>query len=271
MVAGIAIPTFILVGPRRGPVRRPQPEHEARRPQDRDLDVHRPLLLRRDAHDHRLLLPRPRLQLDLAVGARGVLRPMTLALSNGVIAAIIVFLVLDIFAVIFGLSFAAGGEGAEGRGRRRAGAHPAGPGHVASRLLPQVAADLAARVRRAVRRSDHRVPVAEPEGRVRFGDQRRGAERHQVAAGRRARVQRRRPVLHRPLERRGHRRRRLPGRAGHHRRDHAAVPAVRAPGMPRAVLRVRRSGSSARATAPSTTSPASTSSVRRRAAWTASW
>jgi cytochrome b6-f complex iron-sulfur subunit len=31
---------------------------------------------------------------------------MTLALSNGVIAAIIVFLVLDIFAVIFGLSFA---------------------------------------------------------------------------------------------------------------------------------------------------------------------
>ena len=31
---------------------------------------------------------------------------MTLALSNGVIAAIIVFLVLDIFAVVFGLSFA---------------------------------------------------------------------------------------------------------------------------------------------------------------------
>jgi len=31
---------------------------------------------------------------------------MTLALSNGVIAAIIVFVVLDIFAIIFGLSFA---------------------------------------------------------------------------------------------------------------------------------------------------------------------
>ena len=68
---------------------------------------------------------------------------MTLALSNGVIAAIIVFLVLDIFAVIFGLSFAraakeqkAAADGAPARTRP-------GSGHVASRLLPQVAVDLA--------------------------------------------------------------------------------------------------------------------------------
>ncbi len=31
---------------------------------------------------------------------------MTLALSTGVVAAIIVFVVLDIFAIVFGLSFA---------------------------------------------------------------------------------------------------------------------------------------------------------------------
>ena len=35
MVAGITIPTFILVGPRGRALRRPQPQHEARRPQDR--------------------------------------------------------------------------------------------------------------------------------------------------------------------------------------------------------------------------------------------
>ncbi len=99
---------------------------------------------------------------------------MTLALSNGVIAAIIVFLVLDIFAVIFGLSFARAAKEQKAAADGAPARTQAGSGHVASRLLPQVAPDLTARVRRAVRRSDDRVPVAEPEGRVRLGDQRRG-------------------------------------------------------------------------------------------------
>ena len=60
-----------------------------------------------------------------------------------------------------------------------AGAEEPEPPMSPARLLPQVAARLAARVRRAVRGRDHRVPVAEPEGRVRLGDQRREARGHQ--------------------------------------------------------------------------------------------
>ena len=48
MVAGITIPTFMLRRARGGPLRGPQPEHQARRPQDRDHDVHDAVHVRRD-------------------------------------------------------------------------------------------------------------------------------------------------------------------------------------------------------------------------------
>ena len=84
MVAGITIPTFILVGLAAIPYVDRNPSIKPGDRQDRDHAVHDPVHVRRDAHDHRLVLPRPRVQLDLAVGAGGVLRTVsTLALSTG--------------------------------------------------------------------------------------------------------------------------------------------------------------------------------------------
>ena len=204
MMAGIVIPTFILVVLAAVPYVDRNPSIEARRPQDRDLDVHDPLLLRRDAHDHRLLLPRPRLQLDLAVGARGVLRPMTTSRSPTVSIA-------GRSSSSWCSTSSRSSSGCRSRGRPRSRRPPptARPAAHQARCLPCPAATSSAsrsltslaRVRRAVRRRDHRVPVAEPEGRVRFGDQRRGdrTTSSRRSSRRTAVLQRRRPVLHRPL------------------------------------------------------------------------
>ena len=130
MIAGITIPTFILVGLAAVPYVDRNPSVK---PGDRKIAISMFTVLFASARrsHHRVLLPRTRLQLGLALGARGVLRPMTLAISNGVIAAIIVFLVLDIFAVIFGLSFARAAKDRRPRPTARP-PHPAGSGHVAS-------------------------------------------------------------------------------------------------------------------------------------------
>src|SRR4030095_14642623 len=73
-------------------LRGPEPEHQAGRSQDRDHAVHDAPDVRSGADHHRLLLPRHRLQLGLAVGPGGLLRAMTplLALSSGTGAVIAV-------------------------------------------------------------------------------------------------------------------------------------------------------------------------------------
>ena len=102
MVAGISIPTFILVGLAAVPFVDRNP---STRPGDRKIAitlVHDDVHVRRRAHDHRLVLPRARLQLGVAVGARGVLRPVrTLAVSVGLVAAIAALLGILIFAIAF--------------------------------------------------------------------------------------------------------------------------------------------------------------------------
>ena len=76
---------------------------------------------------------------------------MTLAISTRVVAAIVVFLALDIFAVVFGLSFLRAAK----EQRATADGLPPAPRASApmspSRLLPQVAVGLAPGLRRAVR------------------------------------------------------------------------------------------------------------------------
>ena len=196
--------------------------------------------------------------------------------------SIVAIVVIDLFAIFFGAVVRSGRGRPSGRrdaaarrrhhGRARAaGAQAREPSRASS------AASLARRrscgVRRRVRRRNDRVPVAEPQGRVRIGDQRRQARRH--------------PRVHQgqqPARSTSGTGRfyivRYAGDAGRAtiyategvttRRDHAAVPALRAPRVPRPVLPVSRSGSSARATARSTTPPASTSSARPRTGWTGS-
>ena len=113
-----------------------------------------------------------------------------LAISSGTVAVIVVIVVIDLFAIFFGLSFARSRKaqrqadaaaGAADHGRARAADAQA---REPSRVLPPLARRLAGGVRRRVRRRDDRVPVAEPEGRVRIGDQRRQARRHQSRTSR---------------------------------------------------------------------------------------
>ena len=247
MVAGITIPTFILVGLAAVPFVDRNPSTKPGRPQDRHHAVHDAVHVRRHADDHRLLLPRPRLQLDLAVGAGGVLRPVTtLALSAAARRRIVALVVLDLFAIVVRALVRAARKAPAGTppppGAAAGAAAASAPKAVSPpRLLPQVPARLARRVRGAVRRRHARVPVAEPQGRVRLGHQRRRARRHQgqiahaddrstTAPGRFYLV---------PVQRQGQRRRRLRARGRHRRGHHAAVPALRAPGLPRAVLRLQ--------------------------------
>ena len=102
MVAGISIPTFILVGLAAVPFVDRNP---STRPGDRKIAITMFTMLFMFGavlDDHRLLLPRPRLQLGLAVGARGVLRPVsTLAASAGLVAAIAALVAVLIFAISF--------------------------------------------------------------------------------------------------------------------------------------------------------------------------
>ena len=92
MVAGITIPTFILVGLAAVPYVDRNP---STKPGDRKIAITLFTMLfmfGAIAHDHRLVLPRPRLQLGLAVGAGGVLRAVTvtlLAISTPLVAAIV--------------------------------------------------------------------------------------------------------------------------------------------------------------------------------------
>ena len=195
---------------------------------------------------------------------------MTLALSNGVIAAIIVFLVLDIFAVIFGLSFA-----------RAAKEQKAAADGAPARTRPVPAMSRRDFFRKSLLTSllvfgaqfgGATIAFLWPSLKGGFGSVINAGAlndiKSQLGDG---------PVYNGA------------GRFYIVPWDGEVTADADYPGelvttdgiMPlyqrcvhlgcRVPFCGRRSGSSARVTAPSTTSPASTSWVRRRAAWTASW
>ena len=161
-----------------------------------------------------------------------------MALSAGLIVAILVLVVLNIFAIVFGLGFIRANRQARQHGRRARSHSPASPS-IASHGATSSASSLivvAARVRRAVRWRDARLPVAQPQGWVRLGDRRRQHRRHQV---RRSRTPARRSTTARaasiivPYSGQARSDARLRATGATERGPHGAVPTLRPPGLPR--------------------------------------
>src|SRR5439155_12874928 len=92
--------------PRPGPLRRPEPEHEAGRSQDRDDAVHDAVHVRGHPHDHRVLLPGAGIQLGVAVEPGAVLRAMTASttLTSTKIAVMVAIIVAVLFLTLLVVS-----------------------------------------------------------------------------------------------------------------------------------------------------------------------
>ena len=188
MVAGHHDPHVHPGRPRRGPLRRPQPEHQARRPQDRDLDVHASCSAsgrRSRSSAASSAVPattgsgRGRKGCSSTYDARDLHRRRRGDHRR--------FWCVDMFAIDLRAVVRSGRARSNAPcRRRRARVRTARKAAAMSRrdFFRKSPADLAAACSaRSSAGATHRVPVAEPEGRVRLGDQRRGVDRHQVAAG----------------------------------------------------------------------------------------
>ena len=175
-----------------------------------------------------------------------------LALSSGTVAAIVVIVVIDLFAIFFALVRPVE-EGPAPGGRRGQRCHPrrARPAGAQAGEPARVLPALARRsllVFSAEFGGDDRVPVAEPAGWVRLADQRGQARRHPRLHQRQrpAVLLGHRTLLHRQVQRQAGQRRRLRDRGRRGGRHHAAYQRCVHLGC-RCRSASSRSGSSARA------------------------
>ena len=151
MVAGIVIPTFILVGLAAVPYVDRNPSIK---PGDRKVAITLFTILFMFGAVLTIIgcvLPRARLQLGLAVDTRGLLRAMSiLAISNGTLAVIIAVLLADIFLIVFLINYSRRARTAK---RAAAGELPPAPAKAVQppRLPAASAAHLGDAVRRRVR------------------------------------------------------------------------------------------------------------------------